>query len=100
MFGLDSRSELRTCAGRIDTLVETLKYVYCFEFKLNHGGGGKGGGDTGDGGKQYTAKDALDQIESKDYLTPWVGTGKKLYKAGVVFDFTKRNITEWEILPQ
>jgi hypothetical protein len=89
MFGLDSRSELRIAAGRIDTLVETRKYVYCFEFKLNHGGEG--------GGKLYTAKDALNQIDGKEYLTPWSGKEKKLYKVGVVFDFTKRNITEWEI---
>jgi hypothetical protein len=47
---------------------------------------------------QYTAQDALDQIDSKEYLTPWAGSGKKLYKIGVVFDYAKRNITEWEIV--
>jgi hypothetical protein len=47
---------------------------------------------------QYTAQDAIDQIDSKEYLTPWAGSGKKLYKIGVVFDYAKRNITEWEIV--
>jgi hypothetical protein len=86
MFGLNTRSEVRIAAGRIDTLVETRKYIYCFEFKMNT-----------EGGAQYTAQDALDQINSKEYLTPWAGSGKKLYKIGVVFDYAKRNITEWEI---
>jgi hypothetical protein len=86
MFGMNTRSEVRIAAGRIDTLVETRKYIYCFEFKLNK-----------DGGKQYTAKEALEQIDGKEYLTPWKGTGKKLHKIGVVFDFAKRNISEWEI---
>jgi hypothetical protein len=88
MFGLNTRSEVRIAAGRIDTLVETKNYIYCFEFKMNSGAGG---------GSQYTAGDALAQIDSKEYLTPWKGAGKQLYKIGVVFDFTKRNITEWEI---
>jgi hypothetical protein len=88
MFGLNTRSEVRIAAGRIDTLVETRKYIYCFEFKMNT-----------EGGAQYTAQDALDQIDSKEYLTPWAGSGKKLYKIGVVFDYAKRNITEWDIIP-
>jgi hypothetical protein len=86
MFGLNTRSEVRIAAGRIDTLVETRNYIYCFEFKMNT-----------EGGTQYTAQDAIDQIENKEYLTPWAGSGKKLYKIGVVFDYAKRNITEWEI---
>jgi hypothetical protein len=53
MLGLYCRSEVRTAAGRIDTLVETKNHVYCFEFKL-------------DG----TADEALAQIDGKDYLLP------------------------------
>jgi hypothetical protein len=89
MFGLNTRSEVRIAAGRIDTLVETRKFVYCFEFKLNS-----------DSGEQHTAKEALEQIDSKGYLTPWAGSGKKLHKIGVVFDSAKRNISEWEIIAQ
>jgi hypothetical protein len=86
MFGMNTRSEVRIAAGRIDTLVETKRNVYCFEFKLNK-----------TDGEKYTAKDALEQIDSKEYLTPWKGSGKKLYKIGVIFDSEKRNISEWEI---
>jgi hypothetical protein len=64
--------------------VETGDYVYCFEFKLREAGG------------SMTAEDALRQIDSKDYLLPWQGSGKKLVKVGVVFDTEKRNIGEWK----
>ena len=79
MFGLNCRSEVRHAAGRIDTLVETNNFVYCFEFKLDKG-----------------ADEALAQIDTKDYLLPWKGTGKNLFKVGVDFDRKKRNIGEWK----
>ena len=79
MLGLYCRSGARIAAGRIDTLVETKNYVYCFEFKLNG-----------------TAEDALAQIDGKDYLLPWQGSGKGLVKVGVSFDYEKRNIGEWK----
>jgi hypothetical protein len=87
MLGLRCRSEVRIAGGRIDTLVETGAYVYCFEFKV--------GGE----GKRVTAEEALRQIDSKEYLLPWreIGAGgKKLVKVGVVFDVEKRNIGEWK----
>ncbi|MCL2805331.1 MAG: ATP-binding protein [Treponema sp.] len=79
MLGLNCRSEVRIAAGRIDTLVETKNYVYCFEFKLNG-----------------TAEDALAQINTKEYLLPWEGNTKKIFKIGVDFDYEKRNIGEWK----
>ncbi len=78
MMGFNCRSEVRIASGRIDTLVETKNYVYCFEFKL--------GGN---------AEEALAQINSKEYLLPWTGSGKRLFKIGVVFDSEKRTIGEW-----
>jgi hypothetical protein len=78
MLGLQCRSEVRIAAGRIDTLVETKKFVYCFEFKL-----------------EGTAEEAIAQIDTKDYLLPWSGSGKKLFKIGVDFDKEKRNIGEY-----
>jgi hypothetical protein len=88
MFGMNTRSEVRIAAGRIDTLVETRSFVYCFEFKMNK---------SDDSGVRYTAQDALSQIDSKEYLTPWEGSGKRLYKVGVVFDAGQRNISEWKV---
>ena len=80
MFGLNCRSEVRIAAGRIDTLVETKNFVYCFEFKLDK-----------------TANEALAQIDTKEYMLPWTGSGKKLFKVGVNFDSQKRNIGECNI---
>jgi hypothetical protein len=79
MFGYNCRAEVRTADGRIDMIVETQYFIYCFEFKL-------------DG----TADKALEQIDTKEYLLPWEGSGKKLYKVGVNFDTKKRNISEWK----
>ena len=79
MLGFDCRSEVRIAAGRIDTLVETEDLVFCFEFKLDK-----------------TADEALAQIDSKEYLLPWAGIGKRLFKIGVSFDSGKRNIGEWK----
>jgi hypothetical protein len=59
--------------------VETKGHVYCFEFKLNG-----------------TAEEALAQIDSKEYLLPWEGSGKELVKVGVSFDYAKRNIGGWK----
>ena len=79
MLGFNCRSEVRIAAGRIDTLVETEDLVYCFEFKLDK-----------------TAEEALAQIDGKEYLLPWEGSGKRLFKVGVSFDGEKRNIGEWK----
>lgn len=80
MLGLNCRSEVRISSGRIDTLVETKHFVYCFEFKL--------------GG---SAEEALAQIDTKEYLLSWSGSGKRLFKIGVVFDNEKRTIGDWKV---
>lgn len=81
MLGIRCRSEVSIATGRIDSLVETPNFVYCFEFKL-------------DG----TAEEALRQIDAKEYLTPYTGTDKTLFKIGVSFDFKQRKIKEWKIV--
>jgi hypothetical protein len=80
IFGFQCRSEVQIATGRIDSILETPKFVYCFEFKLNG-----------------TAAEALKQIDSREYLTPWKGKGKILHKIGVSFDYKKRKIGEWKI---
>jgi hypothetical protein len=63
----------------MDSLVEVKNFVYCFEFKLDR-----------------TADEALEQIDTKKYLLPWTGSGKKLFKVGVNFDSEKKNIGDWK----
>jgi len=79
ILGLNCRSEVRIAAGRIDALVETKKFIYCFEFKLDR-----------------SADKALAQIEEKEYILPWKGSGKKLFEVGVDFNHEERNIGEWK----
>jgi hypothetical protein len=79
ILGINCQSEVRIAVGRIDTKVETKNFVYCFEFKI------KG-----------SAEKALAQIDTKEYLLPWEGSGKKLFKVGVKFDTKKRNIGSWK----
>ena len=77
-LGLKCRSEVATSKGRIDSVVETPKYVYCFEFKLDK-----------------TAQEAIEQIDANEYLIPYRGTGKTLFKVGVNFNYDKREIENW-----
>jgi hypothetical protein len=67
-------------AGRADAVVKTREYVYVFEFKLDGAG---------------TAGEALKQIDDKGYMVPYKASGKRLVKAGVVFDTEKRTIGRW-----
>jgi hypothetical protein len=75
LLGQYCRTEVKNATGRADAIVEVGDYVYCFEFKLHD-----------------TAEAALAQIDSRKYLTPWEGSGKKLVKVGVEFDKEKRNV--------
>jgi hypothetical protein len=80
MLGLLCKSEVETSDGRLDAIVETTNYVYCFEFKINQ-----------------SAEIALKQIEEKGYLLQYEGSGKKLFKVGVNFGTKERTITEWKV---
>ncbi|MDR0307070.1 MAG: ATP-binding protein [Chitinispirillales bacterium] len=78
MLGLKAPSEISMATGRIDAIVETPKFVYCFEFKLDK-----------------TVKEAMDQIDKNEYLTPYKGSGKTLFKIGVNFNYKERKIQDW-----
>ena len=75
MAGLRSVPEDPTSDGRIDAVVETIDYVYCFEFKL-----------------RGTAEEALAQIDTKKYTLKFRRQGKKIFKVGVSFDYERKNI--------
>jgi hypothetical protein len=79
-MGQFTESEVRSAVGRADAVVKTKGTVYVFEFKV--------------GG---SAEDALRQIEEKGYMLPYSAEGKRLVKAGVVFDTEKRTLGEWRV---
>ncbi len=67
-----------TC--RVDCKVETLNYIYLFEFK-----------------RDVSAQDALLQIDDKDYALPFVADSRKLFKIGVLFNSASRKLEGWEV---
>lgn len=72
--------EERSSKGRADAVVKTKDYVYVFEFKL-------------DG----SVDEALEQIESKGYMIPYLMDNRQLFKIGVSFDSKERNIGVWKV---
>jgi len=78
MLGLRCCNEVHTANGRMDSVIFAGKYIYIFEFKVDE-----------------PVKDALWQIEDKDYSSIYADSGKKIIKVGIVFSRKQRNIIEW-----
>ena len=72
-------TEKEQSEGRVDCIVETDKYIYIFEFKL-------------DG----TAAEALQQIGEKGYARPYLEDSRKLYCIGVSFSSETGTVEDWE----
>ena len=71
-------TEKQLSEGRADCIIETPKYVYIFEFKL-------------DG----TANEALQQIEDRGYAKAYDADTRLIYKIGVNFSSKTGTIEEW-----
>ena len=78
LMGQFTEAEVRSACGRADAVVKTPKYIYVFEFKLNG-----------------TAEQALQQIDDKGYLIPYLSDGREVVKVGVEFSAATRNISRW-----
>ena len=74
-------TEKEQSEGRVDCIVETDKYVYIFEFKL-------------DG----TAGEALAQIEAKGYARPYEADARRLFRIGAVFSSQTGTISDWAVV--
>lgn len=81
LLGLKTKAEYHTSAGSIDLVIETEKYVYIFEFKL-------------DG----SVEQALAQIEQKRYARGFEDNHRKIYKIGANFSSEFRNLESWQII--
>ena len=80
LVGFYVKAEYHTSQGRIDLVLQTDKYIYVMEFKL-------------DG----TAEEALQQINDKQYALPFAADSRKVLKIGVNFSNTTRNIERWVV---
>ena len=74
-------TEKEQSQGRVDCIVETDKYVYIFEFKL-------------DG----TTEAALKQIEEKGYARPYEADARKLYRIGANFSSETGTLDGWQVV--
>ena len=78
LAGMYVKSEYHTSNGRADLVMQTDKYIYVMEFKLDQ-----------------SAEAALQQINEKQYALPFATDERKLFKIGVNFSSAKRNIDRW-----
>lgn len=78
LVGFYVQVEYHTSEGRVDLVLQTDKFIYVMEFKL-------------DG----TAEEALRQINEKHYARPFEADSRKLFKIGVNFSKETRNIEKW-----
>ncbi|WP_148372125.1 ATP-binding protein [Bacteroides bouchesdurhonensis] len=78
LIGFYVKAEYHTSEGRVDLILQTDKFIYIMEFKL-------------DG----TAEEALQQINEKHYALPFENDGRKIFKIGVNFSAKMRNIEKW-----
>jgi hypothetical protein len=81
LLGVYIESQVHTSDGRLDALVQTIDYVFCFEFKLD--------GD---------ADQALQQIKDKGYLQPYLHSGKTCIGIGLNFSKEMKKVEKlvWE----
>lgn len=80
LVGFYVRAEYHTASGRVDLVLQTDRYIYIMEFKLNG-----------------TAEEALCQIEEKQYALPFATDNRKLFKIGVNFSSKTRTIDRWVV---
>jgi len=80
LVGFYVKTEYHTSRGRIDLVLQTDRYIYIMEFKLNG-----------------TAEEALQQIEDKQYALPFASDTRTLFRIGVNFSNETRNIDTWKI---
>lgn len=80
LMGVYVNIEYRTACGRIDLVVKTPEYIYVFEFKISK-----------------SAKAAMEQIDSREYLLPFKADGRKLVKIGANFSDQTHTLNEWLI---
>lgn len=80
LMGQPTYSEVQCNMGRVDCIVETDKYVYIFEFKV----------DT-------PAIEALNQIKRHEYSARYIADKRGIVNVGVQFSKKKRNIVEWMV---
>ncbi len=79
--GINAHSQVLTCDGRIDLVMEYSDKIYIIEFKCNQ-----------------SAQAGIRQIREKGYDQKYRASGKKIILMGVCFDTQKRNVADWQVV--
>jgi hypothetical protein len=79
-IGVDVESEVHSSKGRCDVLIKTIRFIYVMELKLNG-----------------SARDALEQILSQQYLQPYSSDERKKIALGINFSSKERAVAEYEV---
>ncbi len=77
--GVNAFSEVLTCDGRIDLVMEFTDKIFIIEFKCNQ-----------------SAESGIRQIREKGYDQKFKQSGKKIILMGINFDTEKRNVADWK----
>ena len=80
LMGYLTRMEDRTSNGRMDLTVETDRFIYLFEFKIDR-----------------SAQIALTQIRDKGYWRKFLSSGKEIYLIGANFSTQTRTLSDYLI---
>lgn len=83
LMGMMVHCELHTAKGRIDMTVETDRFIYIMEFKVDE-----------------SPEKALAQIDEKRYADRYLSDDRTVVKVGVNFSSSERNIASWTKDPQ
>ncbi len=78
-LSLDVESEVTKHKGRLDLMVQTPKFLYLMEFKLDE-----------------PAENAIEQIKKRDYIQSYINVEKTIYLVGIGFSQKERNVAAWE----
>lgn len=80
MLNVYVRTQVKCAGGRVDMVVWMPGKTYVFEMKVSG-----------------TAREALEQIDSKNYALPFKAEGREVVKIGVKFNKDTRTPEEWVI---
>lgn len=78
LVGFYVKAEYHSSEGRVDLVLQTDRYIYVMEFKL-----------------EGTPEEAIRQIEEKYYTRPFEADSRQLFKIGINFNNKTRNIEKW-----
>ena len=78
-LNINIKTEMPKHKGRIDGVIETDKYLYIMEYKLDN-----------------STAIALEQIKEREYITSYLNTKKTIVLVGIAFGREERNVIDWK----